>query len=470
MSETTLFHATFVEPVNLFHVFIWLAVCWSRIPVQSHRYILKGGRTLSIFRLVCSLLNLSFCLSLGFSALRTELAFAAEILPPVRELKGLRSLGLGFPAVALSGQSNGESPIQNPAWTGLESKARQKATLRGVWVPGVTVGANATTGHLAKAYFAGNGSTQKSLENFLTEAKNQQTPYGFFELYPSFGLGFLQWGLFARVRVEGYVWQPSSQVQTTAEGSAGTLPVSGRIGIDPFSLTETAQMDVCASVQRGTSLSFSIPYKNTGVTLGATARPTWRSDYSGTVALAEPLRTDAAKDLRARFNETHGIPVDAAMTIRLPQLRMKPSVGFKWDDLGDTIYNAANSSHQSLVEKSSLSAGAAAWMFQSKSLSAQCSVAGHHLNDTRIKKSSAFGGGCEFYLMGQTEVDAVAESPLILRMGGNSDGLAYGLSWDMPFAVLEIASNVGSVEGPVGYSARKDRRYFLRFTVDASQP
>lgn len=397
-------------------------------------------------------------------------AWAVDYLPADRSLAGIRSKGLGVPSVALTGAAQGETALQNPSWIGVESRAMQKNVLRGLYFPAVTLGANGTTRSLGRAYFGGRGSTQTSIENFLKAAQNEQTPYALFEMYPSVTLWRVQWGLFARAQVEGYVWQPSAEGAASSPPS-GSPTQSSRISTDVFSLVDSSsQMSVQALVERGTSVSLSTPYKNTGLTLGVTVRPTWRSEYSGDVTLSEPLASETAKDLRAKFNETRAVPVDFALNVRIPRWTMKPSMGIKLEDVGDTYYRGANPSHQTVVKKTNLSVGVAGWLFQGKKVSSQCTVAGQNLNDDRVAKSSAVGAGCEILVNGQTEGDVVANAPLVLRFGGTKDGLAYGLSWDMPFAILEVGSNVASVNGPLGSSPRSDRRYFLRLSVDANEP
>lgn len=403
-----------------------------------------------------------------------HVAQAQELLPPVRDLNGIRSLGLGIPSVALTGVSQGESALSNPAWVGQEGKNKQKSLLRGLWFPALTVGANGTTRALAKAYFSGQGSTQQSLENFLKASQNEQTPFGLFSMQPGLTLGPVHWGAFARVRVEGYVWQPTGTATATGDSLSrvpdATDSLSNRVPLSLGTGSAASQMDVRATVERGTSLSLSVPYKNTGVFLGVTVRPTWRSDFNGSVELAEPLVSSSASSLKARFNETRGYPVDVGASVRLPQLMMKPSFGLKIEDVADTNYKAASAAHQSLIQKSNLSAGGAVWVVQAAKFAAQCSLAGHHLNDNRLEWVGKWGGGCEVHFMGQNEADVVSGAPVILRFGGYKDGLAYGLTWDMPFALVEIASSPARVEGPIGFAARLDRRYFLRLSVDANQP
>jgi hypothetical protein len=402
-------------------------------------------------------------------------AAAQELLPPVRDLNGIRALGLGVSTVSMAGLSQGETPQSNPAWVGQEGKIKNKEILRGLWFPSATVGSNGTTQSLAKAYFSGEGSTQQRLENFLKASQNEQTPFGLFSMTPGFTVGPIHWGLFGRIRVEGYVWQPTGSGQdSAASASANEIPdiLGGLSLVSPSALDgQTAsQMDVRATVERGTSLSFAVPYKNTGVFLGVTVRPTWRSDFIGSVELDEPLVSASAKALRAKFNETRGYPVDVGAAVRLPKFALKPSFGLKIEDVADTRYKAASSAHQTVIQKSNISVGVAAWPLLRQSFAIQCTTAGHHLNDERLELAGKVGGGCELHLMGQAEPDLMSGAPVILRVGGHRDGLSYGLSWDMPFAIVEVASDVARVEGPIGYAARTDRRYFLRLSVNAGQP
>lgn len=409
---------------------------------------------------------------MGAAPLRV--ASGQELLPPVGDLNGLRSLGLGIPAVGFSGLSMGETAAANPAWVGQEGKNKQKDLLRGLWFPSVTLGANGTTRALAKAYFSGQSSSQQRIESFLKAAQNEQTPFGYFALQPSMTLGLVQVGAFARVRVEGYVWQPTETTLPSDGGLTDFPTVSGGLsGRLPMSLTGTAaaaKMDVRATIERGTSLSFSIPYKNTGVFLGVTVRPMWRSDFFGSVSLAEPLVSETASSLKAKFNETKGYPIDVGATVRLPKFSMKPTFGLKIDDVTDTRFVAVSSAHQTLIQKSNLSAGVSAWVLQNAKFGTQCGLAGHHLNDSRLEWAGKWGGACEMHLFGQTEADVISGAPVILRLGGTQDGVAYGLSWDMPFTLVEIASTPARISGPAGTSTRQDRRYFLRLSVNVSQP
>lgn len=403
-------------------------------------------------------------------------SFAQELFPYVRDFRSVRSLGLGIPAVGMSGVSWGESAEVNPAWVGQEGKDKKSDWLRGVWFPGATLGANGTTRSLAKAYFSGQGSTQEKLENFLIASQNEQTPFGYFSLNPGVGFGPVLWQAFARVRVEGYVFQPADALSGAISTESGVLgadgsvdPLSGRI---PLSLTSppSPQMDVRATVERGTSLSLSVPYKNTGVYLGVTVRPTWRSDYWGSVELAEPLASSAASSLKAKFNETKGYPVDIGLAVRIPQLRTKPTFGLKIEDVTDTRFTGVSDSHQTMIQKSNILAGFSGWLMQTPGFSTQCGLAGHHLNDNRLELSGKWGGGCEFHLVGQVQGDVVNNALAIGRLGRSKDGWAYGLSLDLPFFVLELASSPARIDGPIGYGERSDRRYYLRLSVNAVQP
>lgn len=399
------------------------------------------------------------------SVLLPFFSFAAEHLPPSRSFPDVRTLGLGVTPVALQGLSYGSTGFQNPAWVGLDSKLRRKETLRSLYFPEVTVGANGTTRSLAKAYFNGQGSTQRSIEDFLKAAQNEQTPYGFFELAPSISFLRLQMGLFARIEVEGYVWSESdSPTQEPDTFETGIID-------DVFSLTgSNSEMQVRAEILRGARLAFSVPYKNTGVHLGVQVRPTWRSEYSGSVSLSEPLAEDSAKELKAKFNESSGIPVDLAATIRLPRVMLMPTVGVMVEDLTDTHYKAKLSNHQSLVQKSNLKIGAAAWIVRGKSIDVQCTVAGQHLNDSRVAGPDKAGVGCEGHIRGGREADVAVDAPLVLRFGWNSRGWSYGGHWISPVALVELGSASIRVAGPVGFSERIDQRYYLKLSVDVSGP
>lgn len=406
----------------------------------------------------------------GGSCVSLAAGSASILLPPDVRLNGARALGLGIPPVALSPAVLGGTGAQNPVWTGAESKDVQKNVLRGLYVPSLLVGANGTTRSLAKAYFGGRSSTQRGLEDFLKEAMNQQTPFGFVEFSPGFTLWRTGFSLFARTEVEGYVWRPAASIEETGDESLQSVS-DGSSTPRILSLSgDSSQMDVNVKIHRGVRLSFSTPYKNTGVMAGVTVRPTWRSDFSGNVGLSEPLLTETAKELRKKFNETKGVPIDIALLVRVPKWAMKPSLGLMVEDMGNTTFKAASRSHQDFLQKANFSAGLSGWLFQQKAFSAQCTLAGHHLNDGRVAKFSTLGIGCETHVLGRTEGDIVTGAPLVLRAGVTRQGVSYGASWDMPFAALEVASSAVEVVGPVGTTPRPDRRYFLRLTVDASQP
>ncbi|MEY2987726.1 MAG: hypothetical protein RJB13_1247 [Pseudomonadota bacterium] len=393
------------------------------------------------------------------------LGLAAEQLPPSRSFANLRALGLGVTPVALQGLSHGSTSGQNPAWVGLDGKARQKETLRSLYFPEVTAGANGTTRSLAKAYFNGQGSTQQSIEDFLKAAKNEQTPYGFFELAPSLSFLRFQMAMFARVEVEGYVWSRSDSSSVQAD-SLETGDVDGIFGLTG----SDSQMLVRAEILRGARLAFSIPYKNTGVYLGLQARPTWRSEYSGDVSLSEPLAEQAATELKAKFNESSGIPLDLAATIRLARVKLMPTVGVMVDDFSDTLFKANKNTHQSLIQRSNLKIGASVWAVQGKSVAIQCTVAGHHLNDERVSGVDKVGVACESHIRGNQEADMIVNAPMVLRFGWNSRGVSYGGHWNSPLGLVEIASAPVRVLGPAGFSERLDQRYFVKLSVDVSGP
>lgn len=407
----------------------------------------------------------AFALACG---LVMPMALSAELLPPMRSFSGVREFGLGVSPVALQGLSQGDTGWQSPAWVGIDGKARQKETLRSLFFPEVVLGANGTTRSLAKAYFSGSGTTQQSIENFLKEAQNQQTPYGYFEISPTLSMLRLQMGLFARVEVDGYVWS-AADTQGQEGGTLSSDPFGGSVDGGLFGLVDSqTHMLVRAEILRGVRLAFSVPYKNTGVHLGLQVRPTWRSEFDGHVSLAEPLATEAAKELKSKFNESHGVPVDAAVTVRLPRVKLMPMVGLLIRDVADTHFRASKSGHQDLIQKSNIQLGASAWLLRGKSAALQCTFAAENLGDSRVSGLDRLGAGCEAHIRGRQEADLVLDAPVIMRLGWNPRGLAYGLQWYSPLAQLEVGSGVSEVDGPEGFSARQDRRYFLKLTIDVA--
>lgn len=419
-------------------------------------YLLRGR--------VGSHLACGFAVVWSCVALQLE-GFAAEQLPVSRSFSNIREFGLGVSPVALQGLSLGSTSAHNPAWVGLDGKARQKEALRSLFFPEMTLGANGTTRSLAKAYFNGQGSTQRSIEDFLKAAQNEQTPYGFFEVAPSVSFLRLQLALFARVEVEGYVWSEAE----VAEEQSDTFQ-TGVID-DIFSLVGAdSQMLVRAEILRGARVAFSVPYKKTGVHLGMQVRPTWRSEYSGSVGLSEPLAEETAKGLKEKFNESSGVPVDFAATLRLPRVKLMPTLGVMIDDVGDTFFRGQGSSHQSLIQKSNLKVGAAAWLVRGKSVHVQCTVAGQHLNDSRVSGVDKVGVGCESHIRGAQEADLVINSPLVARFGWSSRGISYGGHWSSPLALIEIGSAPVRVIGPATFPDRFDQRYFVKLSVDVSGP
>lgn len=448
----------------------FMALYHSAFPEFFRRYCQKGSEDVEWVRMKAvnwlAWLGAGACLSAYYSSD----CFAAESLPVSRSFPDVRTFGLGVTPVALQGLPHGNAGSQSPAWVGLDGKARQKEFLRSFYFPGVTLGANGTTRSLAKAYFNGSGSTQQSIENFLKAAQNEQTPYGFFELAPSISMLRLQFGLFARVEVDGYVWSASGsstqQNQTLDNGAFGEEFEGGVFGLT----SSDTQMQVRAEILRGARLAFSVPYKNTGVHLGVQVRPTWRSEYSGGVSLAEPLATEAAKELKAKFNESHGFPLDFGASIRLPRVRFMPMVGLMIEDVSDTFYKAGKDTHQSLIQKSNFKLGASAWLLRGKSVAVQCTVAGEHLNDSRVSGEDKVGVGCEAHVQGRQEADVIVDAPAVLRLGWNSNGLSYGAHWDSPIALIEVGSGAVQVAGPAGFSQRRDQRYYFKLSIDVSGP
>lgn len=419
-------------------------------------------RTRTFSRFVCLAAGSHFC------AYNPSDCFAAETLPVSRSFSDVRTFGLGVTPVALQGLSHGNAGSQSPAWVGLDGKARQKEFLRSFYFPGVTLGANGTTRSLAKAYFNGSGSTQQSIESFLKAAQNEQTPYGFFELAPSISMLRLQFGLFARVEVDGYVWSASG-TSTDQTQTLDNSPFGEEFGGGVFGLSGSdTQMQVHAEILRGARLAFSVPYKNTGVHLGVQVRPTWRSEYLGNVSLAEPLATEAAKELKAKFNESHGIPMDFGASIRLPRVGFMPMVGLMIEDVSDTFYKASRDTNQSLIQKSNFKLGASAWLLRGKSVSVQCTVAGEHLNDSRVSGDDKLGVGCEGHVQGRQEADLIVDAPAVIRFGWNSNGLSYGAHWSSPIGLLEVGSGAVRVAGPAGFSQRHDQRYYFKLSIDVS--
>lgn len=259
-------------------------------------------------------------------------------------------------------------------------------------------------------------------------------------------MGRFQFGLLADTHLSGYTTQLSS-AQTSAYSTPGAPLTYDRT----FSLT--------SRTQNGPTLGFSLPLsKSFNLGLGArymdreTIIATIEGNQSGAL---KPSANNAANSI----NHTTGAAFDVGMLIAFrDSLNSKFSIEFQ--DVGDTEYQAADSSSVNEIEKMNPKAGLSLNPSLGKNFGILISFEAERINDSRVNDRDKFRAGCEMSFGSYSGKNA----PFAARVGYGMQTLSGGVTLSLLFAKLDLATYGETIETSSG--SISDRRYVAKLTVE----
>ncbi len=359
-----------------------------------------------------------------------KLAYAESRVMPVHETyEATRSVGMAGASAAIA---DDESAIfSNPAGIGQEDNP--KLILRGFAVPNLALGANQTTYRLLNDFGKTQSAGFDSVENLLSPNENS--------------LLFFRGSTFPYITIQRF--QVGLLIDATAQGYQA-------LGSSTSGATWDRYIEAWQRSQAGAVAGFSVPWRDTGASVGLTSRYMVRSSYFEELKITGE---NVERNTRT-MNKTRGCAWDVGFQFA-PKKSAVPTMSFALRDVGNTWYRGMKSSDENEIEKANLMLGLLWKVSINRSSGTQVlfTTEGHHLNDSRVSDKDKFRLGSELRIG-----ERVTPTPFALRIGHNLSGFAYGASLDLLLLKAEIGSMVVPVDTVAG--RKLDRRNYARITVD----
>jgi hypothetical protein len=401
--------------------------------------------TSKCYRALCPQIpNLLWCLTVAMGGLFALPAVAQSLKLPVRETyPAVRAHGMGgaFSPVA----DDGDAIFLNPAGIGREDGEDSKSLLRGAQFPNISFGFNKFTQDTYKTYAISQEIEAKELEKSVLTAEAKSVLYGRTTIFPYFTLGRVQFGFLFDSETQGYLSNYDS-------------PQTSEFSTDEEPRTYDSKLSFSSINQVGGVLGFSVPYRKTGFSLGASARYMVRASLRRDIEASEGVALKVPESASQEINKTKGLAVDAGILWEFSK-KLAPTLAVSLRDVAGTLYKAIDSKSSSEIERMNVVTGVSMRPFRNKYLGTLLSLEGQRMDDERVSGKEKIRLGAELTIGAN---DSTA--PASLRAGYNFRGVSYGASVELLFFQLEASSFVESVEGEQG--TRLDRRNFVRMSVD----
>lgn len=352
-------------------------------------------------------------------------------------------MGMGGAAIAVA--DDGDALFLNPAGIGGEDGERSKTILRGAQFPNATVGANRYTLGLYRAY---RDAKEKStaVERTILEARERDVVYGYASMFPYLTILRFQMGLLASAWGEGYVTRhdtPRASAYSTKEA-----PLSYDRTITAYGMSQT-----------GAVAGFSLPYKQTGFSLGVAGRYAMRTSFYRDVEASGETARKEGERYSSSLNATRGVGVDVGALWNI-RAAGGPALGLTLRDVGDTRYRGVRSSDHAEIERTNLGLGVSLRPELAKEVALLFAADVQRITDGRLPLRDKVKIGFELgvgSLLG-------ARAPFSLRAGHNTRAPSLGVGVDLLFVKIDASWFGEAVPGPSG--TRVDARGLVKASID----
>ena len=370
----------------------------------------------------------------------------AILIPPIPMYLGARQLGMGDAFVAVADDEN--TLFDNPAGIGFnDPRNKNKSLVKSASFPNITFATNSFTSGLISDYFNSNYQYPSNVVGqSIANASPNDIVFSRVSIFPNVVIGRFQLGILADSHVSGYTTMLNSP--QTSEYSTASTP-----------LTYDRTFSIFNRNQYGPVAGFSLPISK-HLILGLGTRFMERSTIINTIEENQngPL-TPSLQNAENNINRTYGAAFDTGILIPF-QNRLNPKIALSFLDVGDTTYQAANSTSLNEVEKMNTKAGLSINPSLSKNIGSTISIEEERINDSRVNDRDKFRAGCELSFGSYTGANA----PFSIRAGYGMQTFSAGVSLYILFASLDLATYGESVPISNGYVT--DRRYVARLTVE----
>ncbi|APJ02424.1 hypothetical protein [Silvanigrella aquatica] len=366
-------------------------------------------------------------------------------IPPIDTHLGARPLGMGNAFVGVADDEN--ALFDNPAGIGYtDHRNKSKSIVKNASFPDITISTNAYTAGLINDYFNSYQFPSNIIGQSVADANKNQVVFVRASLFPNLVIGHFQIGYLADSYISGYTTDLNSP--KTSAYSTSSNP-----------LTYDRTFTVFNQDQYGPVAGFSLPLlKN--LIIGFGTRFMVRETVSNTIeGNSNGLITQSSQNAESSLNHTDGLAFDSGILIPF-QNSWNPKIGISFLDMGDTIYNATNSSSVNEIVRMNTRAGFSINPNLGKNVGALISIEEERINDPRVNDRDKIRAGCELSFGSYTGADA----PVSIRAGYGMQTFSAGISLNIIFATLDVATYGETV--PLSNGSITDRRYVARLTVD----
>jgi hypothetical protein len=383
-------------------------------------------------------------LARGASGWGLSSALAADVIlmPPRDAFRSARGEGMGGAVTAVA--DDGDALFHNPAGIGREDGDASKNALRGASFPNATFGANKYTLGMFRDY-QGSSDRSSAIEKTMLSAGDKDVVYGHAQAFPYLTVWRFQLGFLTSVWGEGYLTR-YDEPQPSREAGA------------PEGSTYDREISAIGLAQQAVVAGFSLPYKETGLSLGVAGRFAYRNSFRRDIEATESSVRTSARTYRDDLNATRGAAADVGVLYRV-RGSLLPAFGIAMRDVGDTHYAPAKAGARAEKERANLAAGFSLRPEVGKNAGLTLGVDVQRINDGRLPIRDKVKMGAE---LGIGASDSTA--PFALRGGYDLRAPSVGIGADLLFLKVDAAWFGDVVEGPDG--TRVDMRTLIKATVD----
>lgn len=361
------------------------------------------------------------------------------IIPPISNYLSTRALGMGDAAVAVANDEN--AIFSNPAGIGLVNLT-QKSIVKVATLPNISYSTNSYTYGLINQNYNYYSYPYSLIDKAVKDSDKNNFVFSRISVFPTVILGYFQFGILADSYESGYTTLLQSPQNSSY--SSGTYDRT---------FTEFRRD------QEGIVTGLSIPLAKSFL-IGVSARVMQRETKTNTIEANQyGLIPQAKSQAENNINSTNGTAIDLGIIMPFKSA-LSPKLGLSVLDVGDTTYQAANSSSHNEVEKMNIKAGLSLNPTINKYIAAIFSIEEERINDQRVNDRDKIHGGCELNF----GTNSGSNAPFSLRTGYGNQSISAGVSVFLLFAKLEFATYGESVM--ISNDTIIDRRYIARLTVD----
>ncbi|WGL61408.1 hypothetical protein QEJ31_07365 [Pigmentibacter sp. JX0631] len=362
------------------------------------------------------------------------------IIPPISNYLSSRSLGMGGANVAVADDEN--SIFDNPAGIGTVN-SMLKSVVKITSLPNISYSTNSYTYGLINQNYNYYQYPYSLIDNSVKDGSKNNVIFSRVSVFPTIIIGYFQFGILAESYESGYT----------------TFLASPQNSVFSSGVTYDRTFSEFRRDQEGFVSGFSIPLSKSFL-FGASSRIVQRETRTNTIeANQNGLISQAKLQADRNINSTNGYAIDLGIIMPFKS-QLSPKIGLSVLDVGDTTYQASNSSSHDEIEKMNVKAGFSINPNINKFVGAIFSVEEERINDQRVNDRDKIHGGCELSFGDQSAVNA----PFSIRLGYGNQNFSAGLSIFILFVRLEFATYAENV--PVNGDTVNDRRYIARLTVD----